>query len=259
MPIFDAHMIFTVVGVALAGGIIGLDRTAVGQFMISEPIVAGPLTGWMLGDPITGIIIGVVLELVWVLDMPVGSFVPADATINAVSATAIAALGSTGTATLPVIGFSVLLTVAMAPVTMRADALIRHWNSRFADAVVADPGPDAGRALARAHLSGLPVFFLKSFVLYLVFLPLGMAAVAAFNHLPENVHRAMSLFVKLLPLVGVTLVVRKLSVKTVDLFLLSGFMIAVMAGQLFHIPALIIILLAVTGGWLGARYRERQS
>jgi len=54
-------------------------------------------------------------------------------------------------------------------------------------------------------------------------------------------------------------VVRKLSMKTVDLFLLSGFMIAAMAGQLFHAPALIIILLSVTGGWLGARYRERRS
>ena len=97
MPMFDAHMILAIVGIALIGGLIGLDRTAVGQFMISQPIVAAPLTGWMLGDPIAGIIIGVVLELIWVLDMPIGAFVPADATISAVSATAIAALGSTGT------------------------------------------------------------------------------------------------------------------------------------------------------------------
>ncbi len=69
----------------------------------------------------------------------------------------------------------------------------------------------------------------------------------------------MSLFVKFLPLVGVALVVRKLSMRTVDFFLLSGFMIAAVAGQLFHAPALIIILLTVTGGWLGARYRERRS
>lgn len=259
MPVFDSHMIFAIVGIALIGGLLGLDRTAAGQFMVSEPIVAGPLTGWMLGDPMAGIIIGVLLELVWVLDMPIGAFVPADATISAVSATAIAALGSTGNAPLPVIGFSILLTAAMVPATMRADGIIRHWNSRLADAVVTGSGPDAGRALARAHLSGLPAFFMKSFVLYLVFLPLGLAAVSAFNHLPEHVHRAMSLFVKLLPLVGMALVVRKLSMKTVDLFLLSGFMIAVLAGQLFHAPALIIVLLSVTGGWLGAGYRERRS
>jgi len=259
MPMLDAHMVLAVMGIALIGGIIGLDRTAVGQFMISEPIVVAPLTGWMLGDPIAGAIIGVVLELVWVLDIPIGAFVPADATISAVSATAIAALGSMGNASLPVIGFSILLTAAMVPATMRADDIVRHWNSRLADAVMTGPGPDTARRLACAHLSGLPIFFMKSFVLYLVFLPLGLAAVSAFNHLPENVHRAMSLFVRLLPLVGVALVVRKLSMKTGDFFLLSGFVIAAMAGQLFHAPAVIIILLSVTGGWLGARYREQSS
>jgi mannose/fructose/N-acetylgalactosamine-specific phosphotransferase system component IIC len=259
MPMFDTHIIFAIVGVALVGGFIGLDQTAVGQFMISQPIVAGPLTGWMLGDPIAGIVIGAVLELLWVLDMPVGSFVPADATISAVSATAIAALGSTGGAPLPVIGFSILLTTAMAPVTMKANGIVRHWNSRLADSVVTSPGPDAGRALAVAHLSGLPVFFMKSFILYLVFLPVGIVAVFVFRHLPENVHRAMSLFVKLLPLLGVALVVRKLSVKTVDIFFLSGFMIAAVAGLIFHAPAVIIILLTVTGGWVGARYSERRS
>jgi mannose/fructose/N-acetylgalactosamine-specific phosphotransferase system component IIC len=259
MPMFDIHMILTIVGIALVGGIIGLDRTAVGQFMISQPIVVGPLTGWMLGDPVAGIVIGAVLELIWVLDMPIGAFVPADATISAVSATAIAALGSPGGSSLPVIGFSILLTAAMAPATMKADDIVRHWNSRLADGLVSGPGPNPGRSLARAHLSGIPAFFLKSFILYLVFLPAGIAAVSAFNYLPDRVHEAMSLFVKLLPLLGAALVVRKLSIRTVDLFLLSGFMIATLAGLLFHAPALMIILLTVTGGWLGAKYRERRS
>ncbi len=258
MPMFDSHMVLTIVGVALVGGVIGLDRTAVGQFMISQPLVVGPLTGWLLGDPITGTVIGAVLELLWVLDMPVGSFVPADATIGAVSATAIAVLGSTVRATLPVIGFSILLTTAMAPITMKANSIIRHWNSRLADTVVTGPGPDAGRSLAVAHLWGIPVFFMKSFVLYLVFIPLGIVAVFVFGHLPDKVHQAMSLFVKLLPLVGVALVMRKLTMKTIDLYILGGFMIAA-AGWFFHVPVLIIMLLVVTGGWLGARYSERSA
>lgn len=259
MAMFNLHMILSIAGIALVGGLIGLDRTAAGQFMISQPIVAGPLTGWMLGDPVAGFTTGAVLELIWVLDMPVGAFVPADATISAVSATAIAALASPGGASLPVIGFSILLTAAMAPVTMKADDIIRHGNSRLGDALISGPGTLSGRSLARAHLSGIPVFFLKSFVLYVVFLPVGIAAVSAFNQFPDRVHRAMSLFVKLLPMVGAALVLRKLSILTVDLFFLGGFMLAVLAGLLFHVPSLIIILLSVTGGWLGAIYRERRS
>ena len=256
---FDTHMIFTIAAVAFFGAIIGLDRLAVGQCMISQPIVAGPLTGWMLGDPTAGIIIGAVLELIWVLDMPVGTFVPADATVSAVSATAIAAMGSTTGAALPLIGFCILLTVAMVPVTMRADNVVRHWNSRLVDAVMDASGKESGRALVRAHLSGLLAFYLKSVFLYLVFLPLGVAAVFVFKQLPENIHRAMSLFVKLLPLIGIALVVRKLSMNMIDLFLIIGFLLAAVAGQFFHAQAFTMILLVAAGGWLGARYREWHS
>ena len=259
MPMFDTHMILMIAAVAVVGAIIGLDRTAVGQCMISQPIVAGPLTGWMLGDPTAGIIIGAVLELIWVLDMPVGTFVPADATVSAVSATAIAAMGSTVGATLPLIGFCLLLTVAMVPVTMKAEGIVRHWNSRLVDAVMAASGKDAGRALVRAHFSGLSAFYLKSVFLYLVFLPLGVAAVFVFKQLPENVHRAMSLFVKLLPLLGIALVVRKLSMNMIDLYVLGGFAIAAVAGHFFHGQAFMLLLLVVSGGWLGARYREWHS
>jgi mannose/fructose/N-acetylgalactosamine-specific phosphotransferase system component IIC len=255
MLMFDSHTVFAIAGTALFGGLIGLDRTAAGQFMISQPIVAGPLTGWALGDPVAGTVIGAVLELIWVLDMPVGTFVPANSTVSAVSATAIAALGSQTAAPLPVIGFCLLLTTVMAPVTMTADALVRKWNARWIAKAAAATGERAGRMLARAHLSGLTLFYLKSFVLYLLFLPAGLAALAVFGYMPDTVHRALSVFVKFLPLLGVALVARKLSMKTIDYFLLIGFFAAAV-GQLLRAPAVIIIVATVLCGWLGARYYE---
>ena len=39
----------------------GLDRVALVQIMISRPLVAGPLTGWVLGDPLVGLEIGMLL------------------------------------------------------------------------------------------------------------------------------------------------------------------------------------------------------
>lgn len=254
MPIFDSPMLLAVLGTAVVCGLIGLDRTAAGQFMISQPIVAGPLTGWMLGDPTAGIVIGAVLELIWVVDMPVGTFVPANSTINTVCATAIAALGSEGAASPAVIGFSLLLTTGMVPVTMVADTVVRKWNARLAFTAAAVTLKSSGRTLAKAHLLGLVVFFLKSFVLCLLFLPAGIAAVALFGQMPEKFHRAMSFFVKLLPLLGTALIVRRLSMKSVDAFLIIGFILAAVAGAAFHAPALIILVLTVTGGWLGARY-----
>lgn len=259
MPTYDFHMVLAALGVALLGGVIGLDRTAAGQFMVSQPIVAGPLTGWMLGEPTTGLVIGAALELVWVLDLPVGTFVPANATVGTVSATAIAVLGNPAGASLPVIGFSMLLTTATVPLTMKADGLIRTWNARLAETALSASETIAGHALGRAQVAGLVLFFLKSFVLYCIFIPLGVAAVALFGHLPDAFHRAMSLFVKLLPMLGVALVVRKLSIRTFDRYFLAGLVIAAILAQLYHGPALVIPLMTAAAGWLGARYNERQS
>jgi mannose/fructose/N-acetylgalactosamine-specific phosphotransferase system component IIC len=259
MPAFDLHIILKILGIAFAGGVIGLDRTAVGQFMISQPIVVGPLTGWMLGEPAAGIIVGAALELIWVLDMPVGTFVPADATIGTVSATAIAALGAPYGATLPLIGFSILLSTAMVTMTMKAEGAVRTWNSRFSEKALSISGPHTGSALFRAQCAGIALFFLKSFVLYCIFIPLGIAATGLYRHLPSAFPRALSLFVKLLPLVGVALVVRKLTVKSFDQYVLAGFATAVLFGQLMHVPGVVVLLLTAAVGWIGARYSERRS
>ncbi len=257
MPVADFHMVLAVLGVALAGGIIGLDRTAAGQFMISQPIVAGPLTGWLLGDTTAGMVIGATLELIWVLDLPIGTFVPANATVGTVTATAIAALGSPGGASLSVIGFSIILTTALVPITMKADSLVRQWNSRIAERALSVSG-DTGPAPARIQYKGLGLFFLKSFVLYLLFIPIGIAGVAVFGQVHGAIHRALSLFVRLLPLVGVALVASKLTVKTFDRYFLFGFACAAVAGQLFPAPAF-VILLTTAAGWLGAKISERDS
>jgi mannose/fructose/N-acetylgalactosamine-specific phosphotransferase system component IIC len=253
MMIFDLHTFFCIFGIALVGGALGLDRTAAGQFMISQPIVAGPLIGWMLGDTAAGLVIGAVLELIWVLDMPVGTFVPADSTIGAVSATAIAALGGGGHATPDLIGFSVLLTTAMVPVTMAVDWAVRKFNSRLADRAVSAVGEDAGEKLSRAHLTGLAVFFLKSFVLYLVFVPAGLFAVSLFARMPEKAHNALALFVKLLPLLGAALVVRKLSIRNLDRLFLAGFVFAALLTLVVPLHPLIIILLVTTAGYLATQ------
>ena len=129
------------------------------------------------------------------------------------------------------------------------------WLTRFLPA----GGEDRGRALSRAQAVGLSFFFLKSFVLYCIFIPLGVIAVGFFGHLPGVFHRALSLFVKILPLVGVALVARKLSIRTLDQYLLIGFVSAAIFGQLIHAPALVVLMLSATAGWLGARYSERHT
>jgi PTS system mannose-specific IIC component len=70
-------------------GLIFLDSAAVAQIMISQPIVCAPLLGWFLGDWRGGLLIGALLELLWIGKLPIGSHVPPEAPISAMTATMI--------------------------------------------------------------------------------------------------------------------------------------------------------------------------
>ncbi len=68
----------------------GLDRMAISQFMISRPIVAGPLTGLVLGQPFVGLMVGALMELLWLGRLPVGATIPPDDTQIAIGGTFLA-------------------------------------------------------------------------------------------------------------------------------------------------------------------------
>jgi mannose/fructose/N-acetylgalactosamine-specific phosphotransferase system component IIC len=62
----------TLLGASLLGGALALDATALGQFMLSRPMAAGLLAGWLAGDPMAGFVVGVVLEIYLLVAFPVG-------------------------------------------------------------------------------------------------------------------------------------------------------------------------------------------
>jgi mannose PTS system EIIC component len=253
LALLDSHMIIQILIAAVICGIIGLDRTALGQFMVSQPVVAGPLTGLLMGDVTAGIVVGGTLELIWVLDMPIGTFVPADSTVATVAATAIAALGSSMPGDLPVIGFCLLMTVVMVPVTMFADHLMRRRNAQIPELALSSEGRPTEAGVTSWHLAGLIAFFLKSFFMCLALVPAGLVLVDGFRSLPAPFSRAMEVFVTVLPLLGAASVARKLSMNTLDRTLLIGFCVGAVSVQLFHIPEIAAIMLAAAGGWVGVR------
>src|SRR5690349_6199229 len=62
----------TLLTISLLGGLLALDATAVGQFMLSRPLAAGLLAGWLAGDAVSGFLVGVVLEIYLLVAFPVG-------------------------------------------------------------------------------------------------------------------------------------------------------------------------------------------
>lgn len=75
---------------ALAGMLVYLDTTAVAQVMICQPLIVCPLWGLAAGQPEIGILFGIVFQLIWLGNLPVGAAKFPEGNVGALVATAIA-------------------------------------------------------------------------------------------------------------------------------------------------------------------------
>ncbi len=168
-----------VIGDYLLAGLVamltGLDRVALVQVMISRPLVAAPLTGWLLGHPMVGLEVGMLLELLWLGRLPVGAAIPPDDTQVAIGATVLTLsvgpmLGLHG---MPFVILAVLIAIPLGKFGQVFDRLARHVNDRLA--VSGERALAAGRTrvMERYHLLGLASFSLASLATALVIVLVG--------------------------------------------------------------------------------------
>jgi PTS system mannose-specific IIC component len=159
----------------LVSMITGLDRVALVQAMISRPLVAAPLTGWLLGNPMTGLEVGMLLELLWLGRLPVGAAIPPDDTQVAVCATVLVfGVGPlVGLHGMPIVILAVLVAIPLGKVGQVFDRLARHCNDRLA--IAGNQALADGRTgrLERFHLLGLASFALASLATALVIVGAG--------------------------------------------------------------------------------------
>lgn len=149
--------------------LLGLDRTAALQIMVSRPLVAGPLVGFALGDPLTGLTVGMLLELLWLCRMPVGASIPHDDTQITVSATtlAIALSGTIGSGAGLTLG-ALLVALPLGKIGQHVERAVRTQNQRLPAAALARLQLGQLPAVERLHLCGLGNFALGALTTYTV-------------------------------------------------------------------------------------------
>jgi len=148
----------------------GLDRIAVSQFMISRPIVAGPLTGIFLGEPLLGLHIGMLIELLWLGRIPVGATIPPDDTQVAVGGTFLATYMAASTNYPEPVNIAIALLVALplAKSGQLFDHMARRANDNLGQRV--DRFLQAGELdfAENHHLIGLGHFAVAHFCTFVV-------------------------------------------------------------------------------------------
>lgn len=73
--------------VTILGGLVALDKTEAFQTMLSQPLVIGPLVGFLLKDIHSGIKIGILLQLIYLWVVPIGTALFPDPSVGGVVGT----------------------------------------------------------------------------------------------------------------------------------------------------------------------------
>lgn len=209
MPVADYLIAGSVAVIA------GLDRTAALQIMISRPIVVAPLTGWLLAEPLVGLQIGALLELLWLGRLPVGAAIPPDDTQVAVAATLLTVtMGETlALAELPLLLLCTLVAMPLGKVGQLAERLARHANGRLlAGAHLAVECGDLAAA-ERSHLRGLAHFALASLASFVLIMLVATAVLhLVAPMLADAVATAAGRLQLTFPLVGIAIILGALNV-----------------------------------------------
>ena len=115
--------------IGVLGGLLALDATSVGQFMISRPLVVGVLAGVVVDQPLLGATIGAILELYLLVSFPAGGAQfpeGATATVVAVASSA----GVTGSGVLPL---AIGLGLVWGQLGGVSVTLLRQANSKIVE------------------------------------------------------------------------------------------------------------------------------
>ncbi len=208
-------MLISTVQAALLGGLLCLDRVVV-QVMVSRPVVTGALVGALLGDPLTGLVTGAMIELLWIDRFPMGRYLPPNDTVVAilVSAGAILAGRALGGVSPELIALAVLLFSPAAFIARRGDAIIARSNNRLSEAAARDAHRGDSKAIDRKHyLAMAKLFGLSAAIIFILLVPGTLLLQVLFPMLPERIIRTLYLVYYFIPLLGVAVALSTIKIR----------------------------------------------
>jgi PTS system mannose-specific IIC component len=166
------------VPLALLGALLGLDVVSFAQAMVSRPLVAATLAGWVAGDAGAGFLVAAILELIAVETLPVGaSRYPewGSASVVGGALAGAAAAAGTGEPHAGAMCLAVLAALATAWVSGGSMVLVRKLNGRLARRNLERVAAGDGGTVHRLQLTGLGADFVRGLVIttvgLLVFTP----------------------------------------------------------------------------------------
>lgn len=157
---------------SILGGFILLDKQAIGEFGVSQPIVACPLIGFIFGEFSTGFLLGSVLQLIWIGTLPLGSKEPLDNQGAGIVAILLFILAGA----VPIhitYGKMIFTSLLFGSIASLIGQSLSQAQKRYNNKLFVHVNKDsADKIISTTHFTGLVTAFFRGFLLIFVFLVL---------------------------------------------------------------------------------------
>ena len=194
---------------------------ALGTSLISRPIVTGLLTGLVLGDVQTGVIMGATLELAFIGSFSVGASIPPDVVTGGILGVAFAITSGAGTETALLLGLPIAtLTLILKNVYL---GMFIPLLSQKADGYAERADT---RGIERMHLiAGFGLSLMLATVVTVSFLVGSNAVKSLLDAIPEFIKHGLSVATGIISALGFAMLARLLINKKVAPYFFLGFVL----------------------------------
>jgi PTS system mannose-specific IIC component len=211
--------------VALLGAAGALDWTAGIHSLLSRPLTIGALAGLALGDPVTGVSVGIGLQLVWLVLVPGGNERIPDSPAATVAAAAVTVEAGGETT---VLGLAVLYGVAIGAAGGWLIQLRRRLNGRLHRRAREAASRGGAAGVVKAHRTAVLLGLLQGALFAAAAYGLGRELVpGAANGLPEAWLPGVARWPELLPAAGAAAALHRLTDRRTAALAVAGCMVGV--------------------------------
>ena len=145
--------------------VLALDITIAFQVLISSPIFAGPLLGWLLGDVWLGFEMGFLFQLLWLSKIPAGAYIVPEGNIASMIAIALVLLlrkfGFPNTTLVIVFVEAILISYIGAQLTL----FYRKFNGKILNLMIKEVESVHFKVMLFLEIGSMFVYFLGVFLL----------------------------------------------------------------------------------------------
>jgi PTS system mannose-specific IIC component len=215
--------------ISLVGSLIVLDTTVAFQFLISQPLIACTLLGWLLGDAYLGMQIGIFLQLLWLSNMPVGATIVPEGNFAAIVITALVIKYSQlNTNFYTVLVIAISFGVLISYLGGQLVKINRKANTYLLKKVITDLKKGNMHSISYINILSLILHYLGMFLAILVALSIGDFIYSGIDFIPVewNIYFRRTSFVILG--IGAGLIIPVFSDRYSKTILLSGVLIGIM-------------------------------